>query len=463
MVEGPGCKLNGEKLKKRVIGQKVVGLAGTSLQKSRIQKPDEAMAYNCFVGKRVTDVKTLGKELFVFVEAEFCLRVHFLMNGSLRFNNEFMQSDTKKKESVLKLILSTDCVYFYDISLEIRSAFESQQKYKELIDLDICSPTFNLQRAVHTIRQHTTRLICDVVLDQLVLPGVGNIIKNEALFNAGINPNTKVDELNEDLIILLVKMNRDFTKLFYECRRDGKNLYKFMKIYKKSECQECRRKVVQCKVGEYERLTFYCPGCQNNTMKLPIKSSLLGWVFHQNEVASWRCSLCLTPRPPPESFPALHHNPSATATGTKRTLDGGMQSPGSSKRSTSVGDPSNFQSSGHVKHSSSSATSHGGDHDRVVCPGHKTEARKCKVVKEGDNKGRVFYTCSKPQGQQCKFFLWGDNHHPMCHHGKVTVQRTVLKLNANNGRHFYCCSRPKNKQCDFFQWVDAEVGLVSLA
>ena len=29
------------------------------------------------------------------------------------------------------------------------------------------------------------RLICDVILDQEILPGVGNIIKNEALFDAG--------------------------------------------------------------------------------------------------------------------------------------------------------------------------------------------------------------------------------------------------------------------------------------
>ncbi|XP_063878803.1 endonuclease 8-like 3 isoform X2 [Scylla paramamosain] len=430
MVEGPGCKLNGEKLRKRVTGQKVVGLAGTSLQKSRIKNPDEAMAYDSFVGKRVTDVKTLGKELFVFVEGEFCLRVHFLMNGSLRFNIESMQPDTKKKEPVLKLILSTDCVYFYDISLEIRSALESQQKYEELIDLDICSPTFDLQRAVYTIRQHTTRLICDVILDQLVLPGVGNIIKNE-------------------------------------CRRDGKNLYKFMKVYKKSECQECQRKVVQCKVGEYERLTFYCPACQNNTMRLPMKSSLLGWVFHQqdvwscvactleNKAASWRCSVCLTPRPPPESSLTLRHNPPAMTTGSKRMLDDEMQGSGNSKRSAPPRHPSTFQPSGHATHLPAPATSQG-DHDKVVCPGHKTAARKCKVVKDGDNKGRVFYACSKPQGQQCNFFLWGDNHHPVCHHGKVTVQRTVLKLSANNGRHFYCCSRPKNKQCDFFQWVDAE-------
>lgn len=47
------------------------------------------------------------------------------------------------------------------------------------MDLDICSPTFDFQRAINTIKEHPSRLISDVILDQLVLPGVGNIIKNE--------------------------------------------------------------------------------------------------------------------------------------------------------------------------------------------------------------------------------------------------------------------------------------------
>lgn len=33
MVEGPGCKINGEKLKKRVVGQTVVGVAGAVVKK----------------------------------------------------------------------------------------------------------------------------------------------------------------------------------------------------------------------------------------------------------------------------------------------------------------------------------------------------------------------------------------------------------------------------------------------
>lgn len=37
-------------------------------------------------------------------------------------------------------------------------------------------------------------MLCDVLLDQAVMPGVGNIIKNEALFDSGLQPAVKVRE-----------------------------------------------------------------------------------------------------------------------------------------------------------------------------------------------------------------------------------------------------------------------------
>lgn len=45
------------------------------------------------------------------------------------------------------------------------------------------------------------------------------------------------------------------------------------------------------------------------------------------------------------------------------------------------------------------------------------------VIKDGPNKGRPFYCCSKPQSQGCGFFKWADldggdlNHAPSTHSG----------------------------------------------
>jgi len=46
-------------------------------------------------------------------------------------------------------------------------------------NLDICSPVFSFTRAFNLVCKQSDRIICDVLLDQDILPGVGNIIKNE--------------------------------------------------------------------------------------------------------------------------------------------------------------------------------------------------------------------------------------------------------------------------------------------
>jgi len=35
---------------------------------------------------------------------------------------------------------------------------------------------------------------------------------------------------------------------------------------------------------------------------------------------------------------------------------------------------------------------------------------RCTVAKEGPNKGRPFYGCSKPRNEGCNFFAWADEN-----------------------------------------------------
>lgn len=73
-----------------------------------------------------------------------------------------------------------------------RLSDDCEQKVKAMEALDICSPKFSFSRAVEAVKRESARMLCDVLLDQAVLPGVGNIIKNEALFDSGLNPAVKV-------------------------------------------------------------------------------------------------------------------------------------------------------------------------------------------------------------------------------------------------------------------------------
>lgn len=141
--------------------------------------------------------------------------------------------------------------------------------------------------------------------------------------------------------------------------------------------------------------------------------------------------------------------------------------------------PENSRNSGRQSQSFSSATP--GD---VVCK-CQIPAVKLTVQKDGVNKGRQFFTCSKQRNSQCGFFQWADeaslpanssfaqsghssgfnsaislnltSEEPgavQCKCGIAASQRTVQKDGPNKGRKFYTCSKPREDQCGFFEWMD---------
>ncbi|KAB5570902.1 hypothetical protein PHYPO_G00218800 [Pangasianodon hypophthalmus] len=538
MVEGPGCALNGEKIRSTVQeGQKVLqirGHAGDVLQ--------------CFSSCVYSGVQTLGKELFLYFGGR-ALRLHFGMDGSMRINPA-ERKDSRGNPPTLVISLAEDTLAFYNTTAEIRLSEDCREKVRLMVSLDVCSPSFSVCGAVEAVCRERGRSVCDVLLDQSVLPGVGNIIKNEALFLSALNPAVKVSELETELVQHLVKMTREFTLLFYQCRKCGSALYKHCKVYKRSSCGQCSAAVTVCRLGNDNRMTYFCSRCQTkdpteiDISKLPSLNTLPRWTSQRSvqdvdcvatkEEEEWSCDLCtlvnrpivkfceacMSPRPlartdavkDPPFFSALIRFPHNTFSKPQQEvklhrraafgnttlvlsdLGPGPATPPShtSGRRSGVGLGSDSSTAGigtqpagaHIskraspgfpsipskrrkteserltggqqqdenQHTSSSGTT--SLPTIPCCTTHRRPGVLRVVTKEGENKGRHFYTCALPRGSQCNFFEWADLHFPTCHHAKRTLMRTVLKPGPNNGRRFYVCPLKQGKQCEFFQWAE---------
>jgi len=484
MVEGPGCKLKGEKLKAAASGQVVKKVSGSAVDNAR--PGPNRNAFLDLVGRTVTDVRTLGKELFLIFNHSLCVRVHFLMEGFVRYNHSAPGNDentnTKNKdpEAVkprLELQLTKDLVGFYSCSADLRDTNECVTKWENMIRLDICWPSFDSVRAFSIMREkrQEERLVCDVLMDQDILPGVGNIIKNEACFEAAVNPLSKMRELSDSLVKHLVKMTRDFSAIFYECRRTGKPLSKYYKMYRFSVCKQCLGKVTKCHPGEYQRGTYFCPKCQDNRALeevRPCKNSLLGWARPGGgggailQASTWSCSACTLENKPGSSTCAAcgqQKNKRKSEDSHSKFSFGKKSRPLGSNLVTNNSGTVGSQSIGTQNHSSTlnmnSNNSELGGKWKVapggeLCKGHKKPCVKKTVSKEGPNKLRQFYACPFEKQKSCGHFAWADLHHPKCKHGVITILREVYKLNENNGREFFICPKSKKEQCDFFKWND---------
>ncbi|XP_030167946.1 endonuclease 8-like 3 [Lynx canadensis] len=313
MVEGPGCTLNGEKIRARVRpGQAVTDLRGSALQSLGVVSSQAAALNNnkdssqnfsgLFNGHVYSGVQTLGKELFMYFGPK-ALRIHFGMKGSIMINP--LECKNKNGVSpVLEVQLTEDLICFFDSSVELRNSTESQRRIRMLEELDVCSPKFSFSRAESEVKKQKGRMLCDVLMDQKVLPGVGNIIKNEALFDSGLNPAVKACQLTDEQTHHLVKMIRDFSVLFYRCRKTGSVISKHCKVYKRPNCCQCCCKITVCRLGENNRMTYFCPRCQKENPQhvdictLPRRNTTVTWPSSRGDHVArkseeqWTCVVC---------------------------------------------------------------------------------------------------------------------------------------------------------------------------
>ncbi|KAM5264569.1 endonuclease 8-like 3 isoform 2-T2 [Ctenodactylus gundi] len=327
MVEGPGCTLNGEKIRARVLpGQTVTEMRGSALQSleslalpltaSVAQVSSTAAVRNTkdssqnflrqFNGYIYSGAETLGKELFMYFGPK-ALRIHFGMKGSIMINPP-AHKNKNGVSPVFEVQLTKDLICFFDSSVELRNSLESQQRIRMMEELDVCSPKFSFSRAENEVKKQKGRMLCDALLDQRVLPGVGNIIKNEALFDSGLHPAIQVCQLTDQQIQHLVKMIRDFSILFYRCCKTGSAISKHYKVYKRPNCAQCHFKITMCRLGENNRMTYFCPRCQKENPQhvdicnLPTRSTVISWTSRrQNHLSDsvarvseeqWTCLVC---------------------------------------------------------------------------------------------------------------------------------------------------------------------------
>jgi endonuclease-8 len=73
---------------------------------------------------------------------------------------------------------------------------------------DLLSETFDAGEALRRMKERPAQLIADVLLNQRVMAGIGNVYKSEVLFSCGINPFTPVAGLSDDRLTCLIATGR---------------------------------------------------------------------------------------------------------------------------------------------------------------------------------------------------------------------------------------------------------------
>ena len=238
-MEGPPLHVIAEELS-QLAGECIAEVSGNSkIQKEQLK------------GQKVLEVFSWGKNLFLQFP-EFSLKVHFLMFGSYRFNEE-----RKGVVPRLSLVFSKHTLSLYNCSVKILSNSDIKKLYHK--ELDIMSENWNLTKVIGLVSSLSQAFICDVLLDQTVFAGVGNIIKNEALFKSGVHPLSVVEGIPKKKLEDVANEARNFSLDFYQAVKKGDSIRSQLTIYGKKKCPICGERVVVRKTGKTKRISYFCP------------------------------------------------------------------------------------------------------------------------------------------------------------------------------------------------------------
>lgn len=249
-MEGPSLFLAAEQLKP-FINKTVLQVSGnTKFGKERL------------LNKKILNIFSWGKHL-IFQFDTFAVRVHFLLFGSFEaiVKEKKVTGDYPKKKQPIRLglILKNGEIDLYSCSIKFVESINIKDTYD--YTLDIMSKAWKPKQALIYIQKLTEQEIGDVLLDQTIFAGVGNIIKNETLFLTKIAPQALVRDLSLFRLKLLIKNVKKFSLQFYEWRKKFE-LKKHYLVYRKSVCPKCFGKVTKKWTGFRNRVSYFCPHCQ---------------------------------------------------------------------------------------------------------------------------------------------------------------------------------------------------------
>ncbi|MDB5272079.1 MAG: Formamidopyrimidine-DNA glycolase [Chitinophagaceae bacterium] len=239
MPEGPSIVILKEELQS-FKGKKVVEVSGNA--KIDLQRMQNAT---------ILDFKSWGKHFLICFDG-FFLRIHLLMFGTYHIN------ETKDQAPRLHLRFEEGEFNFYTCSVKLMEGHVNDYYDWEA---DVMSDEWNPQKADRLLKLKSVEKVCDVLLDQQLFSGVGNIIKNEVLFRIKVHPESLVGELPAAKRKEMIKEARTYSFDFYYWKK-AYELRQHWLIYKQKECPRCKIRTHHGYIGKTNRLTYFCSNCQ---------------------------------------------------------------------------------------------------------------------------------------------------------------------------------------------------------
>lgn len=220
------------------------------------------------VGDRIDRVEAIGKHLLIRFEGGLVLHSHMKMTGSwhLYRTNERWQERPHLARAVLE-VSGWVAVCFAAPVVQTYREGEAQSPVAHL-GPDLCRTDVDfdvvLERCTSIAAQGTS--IADVLLDQRIACGIGNVFKSEALWACRCSPFTAIE------LITTTQRDRLWRVASKQLRSNLQGGTRTtvpggLAVYgrQRQACRSCDTTIEMRHHGDQARSTYWCPVCQPAT------------------------------------------------------------------------------------------------------------------------------------------------------------------------------------------------------
>ena len=274
MPEGDTIFRAARTLNQALGGQLVTGFA-TPLPKLARVDFDSPLA-----GRTVEKVESRGKWMLMHFSDDLILLTHMLMSGSWHIYRCGERWQRPRRQ--MRIVITTDD--FEAVAFEVPVAQfhtgRSLERHTSLPKLgpDLLKPAFAEEDAISRIRSRSAEEVANVLMNQQVMAGIGNVFKSEVCFACGVHPFRLVATLTHNEIECLVDTaRRQLSANVLESSTDGPVTYSGARRTRRTSddgarlwvygrqgrpCRRCGTAILTRKQGPGVRSTYWCPECQ---------------------------------------------------------------------------------------------------------------------------------------------------------------------------------------------------------
>jgi endonuclease-8 len=251
-------------------------LIGRTVSAARAAGPGPIPQVQRIVGREITAVETLGKNLLIRFDNGMEIRTHLRMNGSWhRYRpGERWRRPPARARLVIEVPGAVAVCFDAPVVELLEQRTETLHPPLSRLGPDLLAPDFDPDEVVRRLREPTRsdQAIAEALIDQRVMAGLGNVYKSEIPWIERVSPFARLTEVDDETLLRLIGSARSLLRAnvspahgpgrvttgdrgapgpLYVYRRAGR------------PCRRCGTRIASTRQGTtLPRSTYWCPTCQ---------------------------------------------------------------------------------------------------------------------------------------------------------------------------------------------------------